>query len=159
MGAFSTPLLNGGCRSEGKQERRVGQRRSEVPYWEPGQPLAWEEAFEVLREDNLHGPRGCYGVFDLYFIEPEDDRREVIIHFGEGPHGPTREVGGVRVGLASGDLEMMPQRGRSKLLRYLWARYQQRYPDFSHVEARWPRMREVGIELKKKWLARGTQAP
>jgi hypothetical protein len=106
--------------------------------------------FEPLREEDLHDPKGCYAVFDLYFVEPGDESGEVILHFGQGPHGPTRDVGGVRVDLPSGDVEMMPAHASAKLLRYLWGRYRRRYPDLSHLEARRSRLQEVGIELRSK---------
>lgn len=130
--------------AERGQQSRVGTRRTDWDWsdWEPGQPLAWEDLFETLRQDNLHGVDGCYAVFDLYFVDQDDDAREVILHFGEGPHGPTADVGGVRVNLDSGKVEFLPKRSRTKLLRTLWARYRQRYPDFSHLEPRWAKMRE-----------------
>jgi len=128
---------------------RAGFRRPDIDDldWQPGQPLSWSDAFEELREENLHGSLGCYAVFDLYFIEPDSDAPEVILHFGEGPHGPTKEAGGIRVNLETSDIEFMPNRGRAKLLRKLWDQYRQRYPDFSHLQARWSQMREFGIEF------------
>ncbi|GAF68658.1 unnamed protein product, partial [marine sediment metagenome] len=113
--------------------------------WEPGMSLIWSQAFEELREENLHGSLGCYAVLDLYFIEPDSDAPEVILHFGEGPHDPTEEAGGVRVDLETGCTELMPDRGRARLLRRLWDLYRQRYPDLSHLRARWPQMRRFGI--------------
>ena len=112
--------------------------------WEPGMPLTWECVFKVLREDNFHGPRGCYAAFDMYFIDPDHDKPEVILHFGEGPHGPTKEVGGVRINLETSKVKFLQISGRLPLLKYLWARYQQRHPDFSQLEARWSKMRELG---------------
>lgn len=128
---------------------RAGFRRPDIDDldWQPGQPLSWSDAFEELREENLHGSLGCYAVFDLYFIEPDSDAPEVILHFGEGPHGPTKEAGGIRVNLETSDIEFMPNRGRAKLLRKLLDQYRQRYPDFSHLQARWSQMREFGIEF------------
>jgi hypothetical protein len=134
--------------AERGQASRAGQRKTDEPWWPPRQPLAWEEVFEVLRQDNLHGPLGCYAALDLYFVEPGDESGEVIVHFAESIHGPTRDVGGVRVDPTSGDLEMMPARASAKLLRHLWGRYRRRYPDISHLERRRARMREVGVELR-----------
>jgi hypothetical protein len=133
--------------SERGQTDRAGQRQTEKPDWQPGRPLVYEEVFQVLRQDNFHGPLGCYAALDLYFIDPEDDSHEVIVHFGESVHAPTREVGGVRVDLTSGKVEMMPEHASSKMLRYLWSRYRRRYPDLSHLAARYAQMREVGVEL------------
>jgi hypothetical protein len=69
--------------------------------------------------------------------------REVILDFAEGPHGPTADVGGIRIDLDSGAAEFLPSRGKAKLLRRLWGRYRQRYPEFSHLEVRWAKMREI----------------
>ena len=151
--------------SERGRSVRAGRRKTDVDLdesdWQPGQPVAWENAYEVLREDNLHDSQGCYSVIDLYFVEPGNDFREVILHFGEGPHGPTREVGGVRLDLKSKEaemVEMMPERGCSSLLRYLWSRYRRRYPDLSFLESRWVGMREVGIGLQGQLRKRETPA-
>jgi len=139
--------------SERGQADRAGQRQTEKPDWQPGpgRPLVYEDVFEVLRQDNLHGPLGCYAALDLYFVDPEDNSHEVIVHFTEGPHGPTRQVGGVRVDLTGGTVEMKPAHASSKMLRYLWSRYRRRYPDLSHLEARYAKMREVGVELSSTW--------
>lgn len=130
--------------TERGKENRAGVRRTDWDGsdWQPGQPVAWEGLFETLREDNLHGVDGCYAVFDLYFID-QDEPREVILDFAEGPHGPTADVGGIRIGLDSGETEFLPNRGKAKLLRRLWGRYRQRYPEFSHLEVRWTKMREI----------------
>ena len=67
----------------------------------------------------------------------------MILDFAEGQHGPTANVGGIRIGLDSGVEEFLPNRGKAKLLRRLWRRYRQRYPEFSHLGVRWAKMREV----------------
>ncbi len=137
--------------SERGQTFRAGARRPDTDEldWEPGMPLCWSDVFEELREDNLHGVLGCYGVFELYFIEPSSEMPEVIISFGEGPHDPTEEAGGVSVDLETGCTELMPERGRARLLRGLWDLYRRRYPDLSHLRARWPQMSEFGVGFCK----------
>jgi hypothetical protein len=85
-------------------------------------------------------------VFDLYFVDPTHADPEVILHFGEGPHVPTAEVGGVRVNLETDAVELLARRGRMGMLEQLWEWYRRRYPELSHLRARWHRMRELGAE-------------
>ena len=136
--------------TERGQDNHTGQQLPNLSEleWEPGLPLTWESVFKILREDNFHGPRGCYAAFDMYFIDPDHDKPEVILHFGEGPHGPTKEVGGVRINLETEKVKFLQISGRLPLLKYLWARYQQRYPDLSHLQARWLKMRELGPSIR-----------
>jgi hypothetical protein len=130
------------------RQNHTGRRRPDWDWseWKPGQPIAWEDVFESLREDNLHGRRGCYAVFDLYFVDPTVADPEVILHFGAGPHVPTAEVGGVRINLKTDAIELLARRGRRGMLEQLWEWYRRRYPELSHLRARWHRMRELGAE-------------
>ncbi|CAE6865759.1 hypothetical protein R69746_08740 [Paraburkholderia aspalathi] len=98
--------------------------------WQRGEPLAWHEVYEDVRQDRYVLDEHVYEVWDFHCPIPSCDCAEVNLHFEPALPGETSSPGHVNVHLG-GNIRVEPETIRDRArLEQLWAAFCQRHPRY-----------------------------
>lgn len=115
--------------------------------WRQGEVVAWNEVFTGARQDLFVLEDRLYEAVEMYCPAAECGCGEVVVHFASVTPRGAPSPGRIMVQL-SGVTEIEPGKNGRDLLDRLWARFQQRHPNYlARFARRYPVIKHVGARI------------